>query len=100
MRGGGVRRRGGALCAVAALLLAACTGSGGGGGHSSPSGPNTLTILGGSELSDLQPLVPRIERDTGLQLRFEYAGSLDGAEQIVKGSNADLAWFSNGNYIS
>jgi Ca-activated chloride channel homolog len=98
MRGGGVVRRSGALCAVLSLLLAACTGSGG--GNTGPTGPNTLTILAGSELSDLQPLVPRIERDTGLQLRFDYAGSLDGAEEIVRGSDADLAWFSNGNYIS
>jgi Ca-activated chloride channel family protein len=85
----------GVFVAAMALVPTACSGSG---GHGRP-GPNTLTILAGSELSDLQPLVSRIRNDTGLDLRFEYAGSLDGAESIVRGTDADLAWFSNDKYI-
>ncbi|HXY73517.1 MAG TPA: VWA domain-containing protein [Actinomycetota bacterium] len=95
---GRVRMRWSAATFAVALVLTACTGSG---SHAQPSppGPNTLTILAGSELSDLQPLVARIRKDTGLDLRFEYSGSLDGAETIVRGTDADLAWFSNEKYI-
>jgi Ca-activated chloride channel family protein len=92
-----------ALVAVlAALLLAACTGSGSP-THTTgtpPPGPNTLTILAGSELQDVQPILPQIERDTGLDLRFAYTGSLSGADQIAQGTSADVAWFSSSNYLN
>jgi Ca-activated chloride channel homolog len=87
--------------ALAGVVLAACTGSHTSGpSQTPPSGPNTLTILAGSELQDIQPIIPRIDRDTGLDLRFGYTGSLDGADQIAKGSPDDLAWFSSGNYLT
>ena len=92
-----------AVCAVLAVaLLGACTGSGSGTQPSGPSppGPNTLTILAGSELQDIQPILPRIERDTGLDLRFAYTGSLDGAERIARGDAGDVGWFSSGNYLT
>jgi Ca-activated chloride channel family protein len=83
-------------------LLAACTGSPSGVSPSDtgPPGPNTLRILAGSELQDIQPILPRIERDTGLDLRFGYTGSLNGADQIAKGTDADLGWFSSSNYLT
>jgi Ca-activated chloride channel family protein len=59
-----------------------------------------LTVLAGSELKDLEPLLPRIREATGVSLRFEYTGTLDGAEQILNGSDADLAWFSSSRYLT
>ena len=96
-RSGGVRRR---PCPLA--LLAACTGVGSATSRTTtpPPGPNTLTVLAGSELQDIVPILPRIERDTGLDLRFDYTGSLNGADQIAQGTPADLAWFSSGNYLT
>jgi Ca-activated chloride channel family protein len=89
-----------AWAAVTAVVLVACTG-GSADHHGTPApGPNTVTILAGSELQDILPILPRIQRDTGLDIRFEYTGSLDGADRIARGDPADLAWFSSGNYLA
>jgi len=62
---------------------------------------HTLTVLGGSELKDLVPLISDIKAKTGYQLAFKYTGSLDGAQSIADGTDkSDLAWFSTGNYLS
>jgi Ca-activated chloride channel family protein len=62
---------------------------------------HTLTVLAGSELKDLGPLLPDLQRSTGFQLSLKYTGSLDGAQSIADGTNhSDLAWFSTGNYLT
>ena len=86
-----LRRAGTALLVVmlGAALLAGCFG-----------GEEKLTVLAGSELRDLEPLLDRIARDTGIRLEFEYTGTLDGAEQLMSGKAVDLAWFSHAKYIT
>jgi Ca-activated chloride channel homolog len=65
------------------------------------SGPSaTLTILAGSELKDLEPLFPDIQRATGVLLQPTYIGTLEGAEKIAAGDTSDAAWFSHGKYLS
>ena len=59
----------------------------------------TLTVLAGSELRDLEPLLSEIARGTGIQLKMEYVGSLTGAEKLLNGAQYDLAWFSHGKYL-
>ena len=83
--------------ALAALVLAGACSSG-----SQPAADtsHTLTVLAGSELKDLAPILPDLQRATGYTLSFKYTGSLDGAEAIVNGDKSDLAWFSSGNYLS
>jgi len=86
--------------AVVALLgivsVAACTSS-----QPSVDSAHTLTVLAGSELKDLVPLLPDIQKNTGYQLALKYTGSLDGAQAIVDGSDkSDMAWFSTGNYLT
>ena len=76
-------------------LAAACTGS-----QPSVDNAHTLTVLAGSELKDLVPLLPDIQKNTGYQLLLKYTGSLDGAQAIVDGDKSDLAWFSSGNYLT
>lgn len=61
---------------------------------------NTITILAGSELKDLEPLLDDIEKETGLQLQFEYIGTLDGTEQLLNGTEYDFGWFSHAGYLS
>jgi Ca-activated chloride channel family protein len=61
---------------------------------------HTLTVLAGSELKDLGPLLPDLQKATGYTLQLKYSGSLDGAEAIVNGDKSDLAWFSSGNYLT
>jgi len=96
----------GAAAALFAGLLAGCTGGGGGdatGGTSSPTAPSkpgTLRILAGSELKDLEPLLPDLKKATGITVTMSYIGTLDGADKILHGSaGADAAWFSSDRYL-
>ena len=61
---------------------------------------STLRVLAGSELKDLKPYLDDIRRATGVQLEFEYIGTLDGADRLVHDTGFDLAWFSHGKYIA
>lgn len=61
---------------------------------------NTMTVLAGSELKDIEPLLDEIERETGVRLEFEYIGTLDGVEALLSGAEYDLAWFSHARYLS
>jgi Ca-activated chloride channel family protein len=58
----------------------------------------TFTILAGSELKDLVPLLPGIEQATGLQLKLNYVGTLEGVERLGSGDPADAAWFASNRY--
>ncbi len=75
------------------LLLAAC------GRSSAPAAENTLTVLAGSELKDVEPLLPQLEAATGVRLRFEYIGTLDGVERLQSDDGFDAAWFSHAKYL-
>ncbi len=69
-----------------------------------PGGPTTsattLHVLAGSELKDIEPLLPDLEKATGYRLQLTYVGSLDGAERIHNGERSELAWFSTGRYLT
>ena len=78
------------------VLASACSGS-----QPATDTSHTLTVLAGSELKDLVPLLSDIEKNTGYQITLHYTGSLDGAQAIADGSDSsDLAWFSTGNYLT
>jgi Ca-activated chloride channel family protein len=77
---------------LAAGWLAACDTSG--------SAPPALHILAGSELKDLEPMLPDIQKATGLNLKFDYIGTLDGAAAIAGGDAHTLAWFSSNRYLT
>ena len=61
---------------------------------------NTMTVLAGSELQDIEPLLDEIERETGVRLEFEYIGTLDGTERLMSGADYDLGWFSHAGYLT
>lgn len=60
---------------------------------------NTLRVLAGSELKDIEPLLPQLEKDTGVRLKLDYTGTLEGAEQLAQGADYPLAWFSHAKYL-
>src|SRR5205085_11435541 len=37
---------------------------------------------------------------TGVNLKFNYVGTLDGADRIVSGDSSELAWFSSNKYLT
>ena len=75
-------------------ILAGCSGN-----AAPPEAANTIHVLAGSELKDLSPLLPDIEKATGVHLAMSYVGTLDGAERIVTGDRSDLAWFASSKYL-
>ncbi len=81
-----------AAMALAAGLLAGC--------GPSNDASHTLTVLAGSELKDLEPMFPDIQKATGITLQPTYSGTLEGAEKIAGGEAVDAAWFSHGKYLS
>jgi Ca-activated chloride channel family protein len=91
----------GASIGLVAVLAAGLVG-GCGDDKSSPNAndPNTLTVLAGSEVKDLEPLLPDLRKATGVSLVMKYSGTLEGAEAISGGAATDVAWFANGNYLS
>ena len=80
-----------------ALLLAGCGDSS---SSPDPNDANTLTVMAGSEVKDLVPLLDDIRSKTGVRLALSYSGTLDGAEAIAGGAATDVAWFSSGHYLS
>ena len=85
------------VMSIIAMLMLAVSGCG---SISQLTGGNELTVLAGSELSDLSPMLDEIQQNTGVRLKFTYTGTLDGAEQIMSGANYDLAWFSHAKYLN
>jgi Ca-activated chloride channel family protein len=61
---------------------------------------NTIRVLAGSELKDIEPLLEQIHQDTGVALEMSYIGTLDGAEQLMGGAKTDMAWFSHAKYLT
>jgi Ca-activated chloride channel family protein len=91
-------RRGAILPAIAlcVTLLVACSS-----GSKSVSEKDTLHVLAGSELKDMQPILDDALKATGIELVPTYAGSLDGAEQVAAGAQGvDAAWFASDRYIA
>jgi Ca-activated chloride channel family protein len=84
------------LALVAGLPLAGCDSA----SSPDPNSPDTLTVLAGSEVKDLVPLLPDIKSKTGVNLVLSYSGTLEGAEAIAGGAQTDVAWFSSGHYLS
>lgn len=82
---------------VVGLFAAACDSST---TTPNPDDPNTLSVLAGSEVKDLEPLLPDLQKATGVSLAMKYSGTLEGAESIAGGVKTDVAWFSSGHYLS
>ena len=90
-----------AALVIGASVLAACSSSGGGSGKAAdPNSPDTVTVLAGSELKDMQPILDAAKKATGVSVVFQFAGSLAGADQIASGTQADAAWFASDKYIA
>ncbi|ODU05614.1 MAG: hypothetical protein ABS81_07110 [Pseudonocardia sp. SCN 72-86] len=83
------------------LVVAGCT--------SGPPGPTgsgdavTLRVLAGSELADMAPVLDDAARATGVTVKLDFVGTLDGAEQVTSGAAAaghDAIWFSSNRYLA
>ncbi len=79
------------------LALAACQPS-----RSDQASPERerLQILAGSELKDIEPLLPAIEEATGVELVLTYAGTLEAVETLAGASTVDAAWLASSHYAT
>ncbi|WP_433187336.1 VWA domain-containing protein [Actinoallomurus sp. CA-150999] len=88
------------LAAAGILAVAAgCTG----GAPADAKKPGTLRILAGSELSDLAPILREATKATGVSVKLDYAGTLDGVQQVLGGTAGgrhDAIWFSSNRYLT
>lgn len=92
-----------ALVAGALLGLTGCedkaSGSNATTNATSQVASNTLTILAGSELKDMEPILQKASAETGVVLKIEYTGTIDGVDRIKQGQAYDAAWFSQSKYF-
>lgn len=81
------------------FVTAACDGSGFGGFGKNA---NSLKVLAGSEVKDLEPILNDMEKETGVSFDITYAGTLEGTEKLVNEGKGDfdLTWFPSNYYLS
>ena len=63
-----------------------------------PAAALVLKVLAGSELKDIEPLLPKVAQATGIQLQMQYAGTLEAVEKLQGGEAVDLAWLASNRY--
>ncbi len=86
---------------VAVALFAACSSGAGTGGTVNPNDTNTLVVLAGSEVKDLEPMFPDVEKTTGVHLAVDYSGTLAGIDKVeTMPGTADVVWFSQDKYFT
>ncbi|MEU6353866.1 VWA domain-containing protein [Streptomyces sp. NPDC047072] len=84
----------------AVALLAGCSSS----SDEDPNAPQpgTLRVLASSELSDMSPVLERVEKTTGIKVRPTYMGTLDAVDLLAKGrtdGRYDALWLSSNDYL-
>ena len=87
--------------ALAAFSLAGCASRGPSGAQApvNANAPDTLVVIAGSELKDLEPYLGQIKDKTGVTLALQYSGTLAGIDRINAGESFDAAWFSQAKYL-
>lgn len=88
-----------ALAAVA--LLTACSAEQ---KHEDPyaARPGTLRVLASSELADMAPVLDQVRKETGIEVRPTYMGTLDAVNTLAAGradGRYDALWLSSNDYL-
>ncbi|HEV3142116.1 MAG TPA: VWA domain-containing protein, partial [Vicinamibacterales bacterium] len=82
------------------LLLIAASLAGCGGGASAPGPSETLDVLAGSELKDMEPILADAEKATGVRVALSYVGTIAGIDRLNGGAHHDGAWFAQDKYLA
>ncbi|MFD7937659.1 substrate-binding domain-containing protein [Streptomyces sp. NPDC059755] len=91
-----------ALTALALLLTACSAAADGDEKDRDAARPGTLRILASSELSDMAPVLEQVRKDTGVEVRPTYMGTLDAVNLLAKGGTDgkyDALWLSSDDYL-
>lgn len=94
----------GVVTALLALGLSGCErapqGSASGPTATTQADPNTMVCLAGSELDSVKPLLPQLEKETGVHVELVSSGTLASVEKLQSGANGyDCGWFSHNKYL-
>lgn len=94
------------LAGIAAIgvLLTGCSGNEGTDTQGKLiDGPNVLRVLAGSEVSDMAPVLADLMKETGVEVKLAYTGTLEGTQNVANGSvngQYDATWFPSNRYLS
>jgi Ca-activated chloride channel family protein len=58
-----------------------------------------LTIVAGSEIEGIKPLIQEASTKLGFPIEVKYTGTIEGVEAVKGGANYDIAWFGNAKYF-
>ncbi|MFG1603164.1 substrate-binding domain-containing protein [Actinoplanes sp. NPDC049265] len=87
-----VRRAGTLLAVLLLAVTAACTAD--------KPATVTLRVLASSDLTDLRPVLDRLEHETGVRLVMDYRGTVDAGDALTPPTDEhDLAWLSSDRYL-
>lgn len=83
------------LVSIAALSLTACDVQ-----NTTDSGSqNGLSIIAGSEIQNIEPLILQASKDLGFPISIKYSGTIEGVEAVKTSNTYDIAWFGNSKYF-
>ncbi len=60
---------------------------------------NGLSIIAGSEIQAIQPLIDKASKELGFPINFKYTGTIEGVDAVKSGAKYDVAWFGNSKYF-
>ena len=66
-------------------------------------GPNVLRVIAGSEVGDMAPILADLKNETGVEIKVDYAGTLEGTQNVANGSmngKYDATWFPSNRYLA
>lgn len=86
------------------VMLTGCSGSSTGTDTAKlADGPNVLRVIAGSEVSDMLPVLADLQAETGVEIKLDYAGTLEGTQSVANGSmngKFDASWFPSNRYLA
>jgi Ca-activated chloride channel family protein len=85
---------------LAVLVLVGLWGCGQRSEAPPPAAEPGLKVLATSDLKDIEPLVPMIEKATGVKLQLTFGGTIENTEKVLTGNtDAAMAWFATARYL-
>lgn len=83
------------IASLAAISLTACKD------NNTPDAAtaNGLSIIAGSEIQNIEPLITQASKDLGFPISVKYSGTIEGVDAVKNSTDYDIAWFGNSKYF-
>jgi Ca-activated chloride channel family protein len=63
------------------------------------SSSNGISIIAGSEIQNIEPIINMASKELGFPINIKYSGTIEGVEAIKSTNDYDVAWFGNSKYF-